>query len=85
MSSPIQFGNQGGPYDWGLGVDARYGTGVLRENPQGGGVFFHHFQLRLAEKKTPPLSLHFSKIKKIGFSEKAKLGVGFFSAVFSLG
>ena len=45
----------------------------FQNNPQGGGVFFHHFQLRLAEKKTPPLSLLLSKIKKIeGFQIKAK-------------
>ena len=35
-------------------------TGVLRENPQGGGVFIHCFEFRLAEIKTPPPSVFFS-------------------------
>ena len=34
-------------------------TGVLRENPQGGGVFIHCFESRLAEIKTPPPSVFF--------------------------
>ena len=54
-------------------------TGVFRKNPQVGVVFFHHFQLRLAEKKTPPPSLLFSKMKKIkGFQIKRSVGWGFF-------
>ena len=34
----------------------KYIPGVVRENPQGGGVFIHLFQMRLAEIKTPPKS-----------------------------
>ena len=30
-------------------------TGDSRENPKGGGCFFFTFQMRLAQKNTPPL------------------------------
>ena len=52
--------------------------------PPGGGVFFHHFQLRLAEKKTPPHYPSFVKSKENqGFSNKEKCEVGFFSTAFN--
>ena len=50
-------------------------TGVSRENPQGGGVFIHHFLLRLAEIKTPPQE----KNLKIRFFLRKNREVGFFS------
>ena len=33
-----------------------HSAGVVRENPQGGGVFIHPFPKRLAKMKTPPKS-----------------------------
>ena len=38
-------------------------TGVFRKKPQGGGAFFQHFQLRLAEIKAPPTSVFFFLVK----------------------
>ena len=47
-------------------------TGVPRENPQGGGVYIHHFLLRLAEINTP---LKEKIMKKRFFKEKPGGGV----------
>ena len=51
-------------------------TGVVRENPQGGGVFIHQFYLRLAEIKTPPKR---KKEKLKGFLKENSWGWGFYS------
>ena len=47
-------------------------TGVPREKPQGGGAFFHPFQMRLAKKKAPPpWTILLLLLQYRGFSQKA--------------
>ena len=53
--------------------------GFSGKTPRGVGVFLHHFQLRLAGKKTPPPFPSFVKNKeKQGFLNKKSVGWGFF-------
>ena len=45
-------------------------TGVPRQTPQGGGVFFRQFELRLAKKKNPTPNFAFFSIFISGKNEK---------------
>ena len=61
------------------------GTGAIRENPQGGGVFIHPFNVRLAEIKTPPLLFLLLITKKHSGFQKIQRGVGFLFTVSNRG
>ena len=53
-------------------------TGVLRENPQGGGVFIHPFNVGLTEIKTPPPPHSFiNNLETLWFSKNTKRGAVF--------